>query len=622
MIRLAIRCIAVTVLLTMGVARADYTTRINPSDARGTWEGWGCSLAWWANVFGNRDDLADLLFTKQYITLNGQTLPGLGMNIVRYNAGACTNVAINGETMVASPNIPAFKQIEGFWLNWFSSDPTSTSWRWSADANQRAMLLKARDRGANSFELFSNSPLWWMCYNHNPSGPTNGSNDNLQSWNYQQHAVYLATVAKYAKDQWGITFDSVDPFNEPIATWWSATGTQEGCHFNTGTQATVIGHLRSELNLRGLNSTVVAASDESTYDMARSTWNSFSATTKSQIGRVNVHGYQYGGGRRDLLFTAVAGKKLWNTEYGEGDANGLPMATNLNLDFQYLRPTAWCYWQPLDSGGWGLIQSNPGDNWIGTPNPKYFVFAQYSRHILPGMTIIGGGSGSTVAAYDAVSKKLILVTTNYGTAQWITHDLSAFTYLAGSILRWTTATDAGDKYVLRSDLTLTANTLRAYFPANTIQTFEIPVAYVTGNPWSTWQTSRFGSNTTVPEIAREVADPDRDGLPNLLEFALGTDPAAINAAPQILTKSDRLTLQFTRNTSAVDTDLTVQGSDDLINWTDLAQSKGGAETTALMDGVAVKETGASTTRTVEVQDAQPIAGGGHPSRFLRVEARR
>ena len=33
-----------------------------------------------------------------------------------------------------------------------------------------------------------------------------------------------------------------------------------------------------------------------------------------------VHGYEYGGGRRDLLYDAVrgAGKKLWNSEYGEG----------------------------------------------------------------------------------------------------------------------------------------------------------------------------------------------------------------------------------------------------------------------------------------------------------------
>src|SRR5947209_6804198 len=213
---------------------ADYSTTINPQTTWGTWEGWGTSLCWWANVFGNRNDLADIAFTTNYTLLNTENFPGLGLNIARYNVGACTSNSINGETIQLSPNIPAFKQMQGYWLDWFSSDPASNSWNWAADANQRAMVLKAKARGANLLELFSNSPIWWMCYNHNPSGATNGANDNLQSWNYDQHAVYLATVAKYAHDHWGFDFTSVEAFNEPIANWWTATGSQEGCHFNTG----------------------------------------------------------------------------------------------------------------------------------------------------------------------------------------------------------------------------------------------------------------------------------------------------------------------------------------------------------------------------------------------------
>src|SRR5262245_2621415 len=61
--------------------RADYTTTINPSTSWGVWEGWGCSLAWWGNVFGNRDDLADIIFTTKTTTLNGESFPGLGLNI-------------------------------------------------------------------------------------------------------------------------------------------------------------------------------------------------------------------------------------------------------------------------------------------------------------------------------------------------------------------------------------------------------------------------------------------------------------------------------------------------------------------------------------------------------------
>src|SRR4051812_6245186 len=101
--------------------------------------------------------MSDLLFTfnNTYFPEAGATLPGLGMNIVRYNAGASSFNSINGATMQASPNIAAFRQIDGFWLDWNSSDPNSTSWDWSVDLNQRTALTKAKARGANIFELFS-----------------------------------------------------------------------------------------------------------------------------------------------------------------------------------------------------------------------------------------------------------------------------------------------------------------------------------------------------------------------------------------------------------------------------------------------------------------------------------
>ena len=476
-------CLALAVALGWQIdARADYSTTVNPGNFWGIWDGWGTSLCWWANVFGNRDDLANLFFTTSYVTLNGQTLPGLGLNIARYNAGACSTNAINGSVMQASQSIPPFKQMPGYWLDWFSADPTTASWSWTVDANQRAMLQKARVRGANWLELFSNSPMWWMCYNHNPSGADSGGSDNLQSWNYQAHAVYLTTIVKYARDHWGLSFNSVEAFNEPSANWWTSAGTQEGCHFDNGTQASVIGYLRAELDNRGLTNAVVSASDETSYDAATATWSSFSSTTRSQVGRVNVHGYQYGGGRRDLLYSAVAGKRLWNSEYGEGDGTGVSLASNLNLDFRWLHMTGWCYWQVLDSGGWGLIQSNPGDNWIGTANPKYYVLAQYTRHIRPGMKILDGGEGNTIAAYDTNSHKLVLVTMNYDSAQWISYDLSNLFNAAGPIRRWLTTTGPGVKYAPYSDISITNRILRCWFTTNTIQTFEIQNVYLTASP--------------------------------------------------------------------------------------------------------------------------------------------
>ncbi len=60
---------------------------IDPSTQYQTFEGWGTSLSWWANIVGgwstaNRQAVTSLLFSQTN---------GLGMNIARYNIGAGTN---------------------------------------------------------------------------------------------------------------------------------------------------------------------------------------------------------------------------------------------------------------------------------------------------------------------------------------------------------------------------------------------------------------------------------------------------------------------------------------------------------------------------------------------------
>ena len=467
-------------VLATGTAHADATIAVNPGTTYGTWEGWGTSLAWWGNVFGTRDDFADLFFTTRSVTYNGTPLPGLGLNIARYNLGACGWNSVNGERMVASPNIPAFKQIEGYWQDWNNEDPTSSAWNWTADATQRAMLTKAVQRGAVT-ELFANSPMWWMCYNHNPSGAADGGN-NLQSWNYRQHASHLAAVALRARTDWGVNFATVDPFNEPASTWWTATGTQEGCHLDPAVQAAVLPYLRGELDKRGLTAVRISASDETNYDTARSTWASFGSSTRALVSQVNVHGYQGTGGRRDLLHTDVvttAGKRLWNSETGDSDGSGLSMARNLCYDFRWLHPTAWCYWQVMDpSTGWAMIAYDANTLQPATVQPKYYVMAQFSRHIRPGMTILDTGVSYAAAAYDAGARRLVLVAVNTSSSpQTLTFDLSRFTTVTGGsggvVPRWNTVTGGGDMYRAYTDTRLSGKTVSVPFAAGAVQTLHV-----------------------------------------------------------------------------------------------------------------------------------------------------
>ncbi|WP_028803446.1 glycoside hydrolase [Streptomyces sp. 142MFCol3.1] len=472
---------ALTGTLATGTARADVTMAVNPATSYGTWEGWGTSLAWWANVFGARDDFADIFFTTKSTIYDGTSLPGLGLNIARYNLGACSWNSVNGERMVASAGIPAFKQIEGYWQDWNNEDPASSAWKWTADATQRAALVKATARGATG-ELFANSPMWWMCLNHNPSGASGGGN-NLQSWNYRQHASHLAAVALRARDDWGVDFATVEAFNEPSSNWWTATGTQEGCHMDSSVQAAVLPHLRSELDKRGLTGTRIAASDETGYDLARTTWNSFGSTTKALVDRVNVHGYQGAGGRRDLLYTdavTTARKSLWNSEYGDADGTGATLASNLLLDFRWLHPTAWVYWQVMDpSAGWAMIAYDAGTLTPGAVQTKHYVMAQFSRHIRPGMTILDTGVDHAVAALDRSARRLVIVALNKASsAQTLTFDLSRFGTVTGStgglVRRWNTLTGAGgDRYTAHTDTYLTGKTVAVPFAAGAVQTLEV-----------------------------------------------------------------------------------------------------------------------------------------------------
>jgi hypothetical protein len=464
-------------VVTAGTAHADTTVAIDPGADYGSWEGWGTSLAWWANVFGARDDFADLWFTTRTVSYNGGSLPGLGMNIARYNLGASSWNTVDGQAMVASPNIPRFKQIEGFWQDWRNEDPTSSAWKWSADANQRAALVKATQRGAMS-ELFANSPMWWMCVNHNPSGAANAANNNLQTWNYRQYAAHLAEVAKHARDSWGVNFRTVEAFNEPSSAYWSATGKQEGCHFDSASQRAVLPYLRDELNKRGLTSTWIASSDETSYDLARTTWSSFPAASRALVNQVNVHGYQGSGGRRDLLYQDVkaAGKVLWNSETGDSDGTGMTMARNLCLDLRWLHPTAWVYWQVMDpSAGWGLIRYDAGTPQPGAVETKLYVLAQFTRHIRPGMRIIGTNSDNAVAAYDPTAKRLVLVGVNSGSAQTFTFDLAKFRTVPTAVAtRWSTSTGSnGDRYTQRVDVRPDGNTVRVSFGAGAVQTVQI-----------------------------------------------------------------------------------------------------------------------------------------------------
>jgi galactan endo-1,6-beta-galactosidase len=471
---MARRLVLLFLLLASRLLAEPVTVTLDPAAKQGSWDGWGASLCWWAAVFGDRTDLADAMFTTQAVRVEGELLPGLGLNIARYNAGACGWRKIGEREMKKSKIILPYRQMQGFWLDDRSSDPASGSWDWSVDAKQRNMLKLAKERGATHFELFSNSPMWWMTRNDNPSGGPKPSDDNLSPEHERNFAIYLAAVARKAKDDWGISFTTVSPFNEPVSDWWFADCKQEGCHVSPRQQARVLPLLREELDKRDLKALPIAASEETFYDHAISTWQSFDEKTRGLIGQVNVHGYQEAKGDRAKLFQAAhveGGKRLWNSEYGDGDPSGLNMARNLHRDLAALKPTSWSYWQPIDGGGWGLIAGDMQRGRLRRVNPKWHVLAHYTRNIRPGATILTTGEEGLVAAFEGKSGRLTLVFLNDRDREreWRI-DLSRFQGTQPTATGWITEPGGKSRYQALENVTVQGKHLTLRQPKKSVET--------------------------------------------------------------------------------------------------------------------------------------------------------
>jgi hypothetical protein len=125
-----------------------------------------------------------------------------------------------------------------------------------------------------------------------------------------------------------------------------------------------------------------------------------------------------------------------------------------------------------------------------------------------------------------------------------------------------------------SDTTVTfpaagAYTLRLTASDGEVTTFDDTEATVVpASPSDAWRSQYFGADAANPTIAGDTADPDHDGSPNLLEYALATHP--LEASPPPLrdpeTDGDSFAVTYQINTDATDADTQLQWSDDLATW--------------------------------------------------------
>jgi hypothetical protein len=105
--------------------------------------------------------------------------------------------------------------------------------------------------------------------------------------------------------------------------------------------------------------------------------------------------------------------------------------------------------------------------------------------------------------------------------------------------------------------------------------------------FQSWTEEKVSAGLIAADKAGDQDDPDADGVPNLVEYALGGLPESSASAPQpaFSLVSDRLKLEFIR--SRADLTYVVEGSSDVGEWRVLAMNPGNVG-----ESVSVSDTGA------------------------------
>jgi len=348
-------------------------------------DGWGTSLAWWANAVGRLPRAQREAVVRRIF---GLTDGGLGMTVARFNAGG-------GESPAAKPTMVPRAVMDGY-----RSTPAA-DFDETADPGQRAVLRDAarvvESRGGRLVvEVFGNSPPWWATLSGSVTGASSAPGcpaPNLNPVFTGGYLRYLNEVAEFVERDAGVRVASISPFNEPTSRWWVLGGRQEGCHFTPGG---IDALLTESARTGAFKGRTVAASEEWSLEQAVATWDALGPTARRTIGRLNVHTYD--GVVRSAVRARAARARvgLWVSEFGEGDASGRELALRIVRDLRELAPNAWVLWQAVSPDAWGVMRLGPGGSVMEAP--KFEVLARFTRSIRPGMRLAGTDDLNSIAA--------------------------------------------------------------------------------------------------------------------------------------------------------------------------------------------------------------------------------
>lgn len=432
------RHLFILILLSLTVSvKAVEPLVLSPNQKGWQMEGWGVSLCWWANMCGHLDEksidtLVDWLVSPD----------GLNYNIFRYNIGGGDDPQNrNCELHHMWKGKGKRAEMPGFKLY------SDSLYDWAADSAQIKIMLKIKEHRPDAiFEAFSNSAPWWMTISGCCGGNAIATDDNLREDSYDAFADYLIDVCQYMKDEYGIEFRTLEPFNEPLSDYWPQNGSQEGCHFSVAAQKKMVDILDRKLRSSRL-STVISASDETCTEHSLQAFDGYGETLK-KVGQWNVHTYSATNEQRTALHERCEknGIRLWMSESGSGGKGlegNLLMLKRLFDDVHYLQPAAWIDWQYVEerTDQWNLVQADYSKKTLWKIK-NFFVRQQVTRFIGQNYKILFTGDDDSLCALSPDGRRLVIVCLNITEKeQQRSFDLSAFNARNQTVEIYTTSAD-------------------------------------------------------------------------------------------------------------------------------------------------------------------------------------
>ena len=150
-----------------------------------------------------------------------------------------------------------------------------------------------------------------------------------------------------------------------------------------------------------------------------------------------------------------------------------------------------------------------------------------------------------------------------------------------------------------------------------IRTVEQVRDFVIAPPRDVWKQTRFGTNAGNPQIGGDTADPDGNGVNNLMEYALGAEPGSQSATFMPVPGNDWDFLSLTFARAANDVIYTVQVSDDLVAWHDGSVYSPYGDTPANAFTTEIARVVLDNVETITVRDN--VATSASSQRFMRLQ---